>query len=153
MNNSNDKILIELIQKQLKNIPSDKKLSYNDLKRISKYLSTSIFMDSNDCSFWNGYVTVLKNDDKNSYINFYFNGKKHSLHRLLYLNFIGDLDDSEYIKFKCSNKGKCCKLLHFYKNDKDDKKDSDINNHQLTNSTNETNIKVPEIKKIIVGFG
>lgn len=150
---SNDKILIELIQKQLKNIPADKKLSYNDLKRISKYLSDTIFQDSSDCSLWNGYVTVLKNDEKNSYINFYFNGKKHSLHRLLYINFIGELDDSEYIKFNCPNKGKCCKLAHFYKNNKDDKKDEVIDKKNGPNLIDESIDKTSEIKKIIVGFG
>jgi hypothetical protein len=108
----NNKIMIELIQNQKKNITS-KKLSYNDLKRISKYLLGSIF--TNDCSIWNGYITIVKNDDKNAYINFYYNGKKYALHRLLYINFIGDLGDNEYIKFKCNNKGKCCNINHFYK--------------------------------------
>lgn len=104
--------MIELIQNQKKNITS-KKLSYNDLKRISKNLLGSIF--TNDCSIWNGYITIVKNDDKNAYINFYYNGKKYALHRLLYINFIGDLGDNEYIKFKCNNKGKCCNINHFYK--------------------------------------
>jgi len=203
---SNNKILIELIEHQLKDVSPSKKLSYSDLKRISKYLTSSIFnidnnksstiedldlsetesiidsdsdqheelkiksaninipqkisahsvnpdkistsvspdklgilfnsptirnplLDSNlienniisskikddNCSLWNGYITVMKNDDKNSYINFYYNGKKYALHRLLYVNFIGPLDDNEYIKFKCINKGKCCNINHFFK--------------------------------------
>ena len=110
---NNDNILFDLIKNQRKNIPVEKKLQYSDLKRISKYLSNSIFSD--DCSHWNGYITVIKNDEKNSYINFFFCGKKYALHRLLYINYIGDLADSEYIKFKCSNKGKCCNIEHFYK--------------------------------------
>ena len=109
----NDKILIELIQNQKKTVINDKKLIYNDLRRISKYLSKSIF--GNNCVLWNGYVTTIKNDDKNSYINFYFNGKKYALHRLLYQNYVGELQDSEYIKFSCQNKGKCCTIGHFYK--------------------------------------
>lgn len=113
MKNKSDKLLIELISNQKKNIPIEKKLSYNDLKRVSKYLVTSIF--DSECSIWNGYITVIKNDEKNSYINFYFNGKKYALHRILYLNYIGDLADSEYIKFSCNNKGKCCNISHFYK--------------------------------------
>ena len=56
-----------------KNIIIDKKLLYNDLRRISKYLSKSIF--GNECSLWGGYITTAKNDDKSSYINFYYNGK------------------------------------------------------------------------------
>ena len=58
---------------------------------------------------------MIKNDDKKSYINFYYKGKKYSLHRLLYINYIGGLEDSEYIKFNCINKGKCCNINHFYK--------------------------------------
>ena len=116
-NNNSDRILIDLVTNQKKNINVDKKLAYNDLKRISKYLSSSIFDDQ--CSLWNGYITVIKNDEKNSYINFYFNGRKYALHRILYINYIGDLADSEYIKFRCPNKGKCCNINHFYKINKD----------------------------------
>jgi hypothetical protein len=113
---NNDKILIELIKNQKKNISSNKKLSYSDLKRISKYLTNSIFTE--ECAIWHGYITIIKNDEKNSYINFYYCGKKYALHRLLYSNYIGELSDSEYIKFTCLNKGKCCNVNHFYKNSK-----------------------------------
>ena len=113
----NENVLLELIKNQKKNIPNDKKLLYNDLKRISKYLNNTIFGE--ECSLWNGYITVVKNEEKNSYINFYFSGKKYALHRLLYINYIDELSDSEYIKFKCVNKGKCCNINHFYKITKD----------------------------------
>ena len=110
-------VLSDLIRLQLKNVPPEKKLSYSDLIRISKYLNNSIF--DNKCAIWSGYVTSIKNDDKNVYINFYFNGKKYALHRLLYVNFVGELCDSEYIKFNCENKGRCCNINHIYKNNKD----------------------------------
>lgn len=113
----NDTILCELIKNQKKEIVFEKKLSYSDLKRISKYLTNSIFND--ECSLWNGYITIIKNDEKNSYINFYYNGKKYSIHRLLYINFVGALADTEYIKFKCINKGRCCNVNHFYKLNED----------------------------------
>ena len=106
-------LMSDLVSNQLKNIPSDKKLSYSDLIRISKYLDNSIF--EKKCALWNGYVTSIKHDDKNVYINFYFNGKKYALHRLLYINFVGELADCEYIKFKCANKGRCCNINHIYK--------------------------------------
>ena len=102
-------LIIELFNKQKKNLSYDKKLSYNDLKRISKYLSTSIF--GNNCSIWNGYIST----SKNTYINFYFNKKKNALHRLLYINFIDNLEDYEYIKYTCNNKGICCNINHMYK--------------------------------------
>ena len=141
---SNNDILIELLTNQLPNISNDKKLLYNDLKRISKYLNKSIFTD--ECSLWSGYITVIKNDDKNSYINFYYSGKKYALHRLLYNNFIGELCDSEYIKFKCINKGKCCNINHFYKINKD------IKPVDIICKKKDTNINNSEIKTITVNF-
>jgi hypothetical protein len=128
-----DTILIELIKKQKKIIPVDKKLLLNDIKRISKYLTSSIF--GNECSLWTGYITVIKNDEKNSYVNFYYCGKKYALHRLLYQNFIGDLLDSEYIKFKCPNKGKCCNINHFYKINRDDNSCPEPKNDKTTTNT------------------
>ena len=146
MKNDNDKILFELIQKQKKNIISEKKLLYNDLKRISKFLKKSIFDD--ECSLWNGYITVIKNQDKNSYVNFYFNGKKYALHRLLYNNYIGDLYDNEYIKFTCPNKGKCCNINHFSKANSE----SHSSSSSMTSSPEHKLKNNKEILNIIVGF-
>lgn len=156
MTTDNDKILVELIKNQRKDIINDKKLLYHDLKRISKYLTTSIFGE--ECSVWNGYVTVIKNDEKNSYINFYYCGKKYSLHRLLYLNYVGELSDSEYIKFKCPNKGRCCNVNHFYKNNKNDDNSNNQNSEESTKSItaakNNTSSLAPkeQPKNIIVDF-
>jgi hypothetical protein len=132
--NHSNIILCELINNQRKNIHIDKKLSYNDLKRLSKYLSTSIF--NNECSLWKGYITIIKHDESKSYINFFFRKKKYALHRLLYNNFVNYIDDSEYIKFKCPNKGKCCNINHFYKNIKTNinlNNDNIINKHNIDN--------------------
>jgi hypothetical protein len=104
----------ELLHNQLQNVPTTKKLTYNDIKRISKFISSSIF-DETKCSLWNGYITNEKNQSKGTYINFYFNQKKIALHRLLYLNFIGEILNTEYIKFSCVNKGKCCNVNHMKK--------------------------------------
>jgi hypothetical protein len=106
--------LKELLNKQLKNISSDKKLKYNDLKRLCKYIDSNIF-DENKCCLWTGYITNINNVSKGIYINFYFNGKKAALHRLLYINFVGELMDDEYLKFNCINKGKCCNIFHLKK--------------------------------------
>ena len=110
---SND-YLKELLINQLKNINSNKKLNYGDIKRISKFLTNSIFHDTN-CSLWNGYITNEKNHTKGTYINFYFNKKKIALHRLLYINYIGEISNKEYIRFTCDNKGKCCNINHMKK--------------------------------------
>ena len=113
-NIDNNIILKELLKKQIKNIPTERKLNYNDIKRISKFLSSSIF-NENKCALWNGYVTNDKNQSKGTYINFYFNKKKIALHRLLYINYIEDITGNEYIKFVCNNKGKCCNIYHMKK--------------------------------------
>ncbi len=130
-NNNLSNILHELINNQKKDVHIDKKLSFNDLKRMSKYLNTSIF--GNECSLWKGYITFIKHDESKSYINFFFRKKKYALHRLLYNNFVNYIDDSEYIKFKCPNKGKCCNINHFYKNIKTT---TIINNDIIVNKNN-----------------
>jgi hypothetical protein len=104
----------ELLKKQIVGIPTDKKLNYNDIKRISKFITSSVF-EKKKCSLWNGYITNENNNSKGTYINFYFNKKKIALHRLLYINYIGDLSDNEYLKFSCENKGKCCNIHHMKK--------------------------------------
>jgi hypothetical protein len=137
-----DTILTELLEHQRKNISSKKKLQYNDLKRISNYLNYSIF--NNNCSLWNGCLINNKDkDNKGYYINFYFKGKKIALHRLLYYNFIGELYDNEYIKFKCDNKGKCCCVNHIYKlYDEKEKKNKNVNKEEPSGSTSKTTNKL-----------
>lgn len=110
----NSELLEELVEKQLKTVPVGKKFGYDDLKRLCKYLGVSIF-DENICSLWKGYVTNTKKTHKGVCINFYFNHKKIALNRLLYVNFVGELADNEYLKFSCENKGKCCNVTHLKK--------------------------------------
>jgi hypothetical protein len=132
-NGSND-FLKELLINQIKNIDSNKKLNYGDIKRISKFLTSSIFSE-NTCSIWNGYVTNEKNQSKGTYINFYYNKKKIALHRLLYINYIGEISNKEYIRFVCDNKGKCCNINHM-------KKYSYNRNFiKINNTNNNTNTK------------
>tara|TARA_B100001989_G_scaffold248512_1_gene222232 strand:+ start:41 stop:520 length:480 start_codon:yes stop_codon:yes gene_type:complete len=118
---TNDKLdrnvlLSELIDNQVKGIPVNKKLSYSDIKRITKYISKSIF-DENNCCIWEGYITNSKPDKsyKGAYINFYFKKRKVALHRLLYSNFKESIDDTDYLKYTCENKGKCCNVNHMVK--------------------------------------
>ena len=152
----------ELLKKQLTGISSDKKLNYNDIKRISKFIKSSIF-DKKKCSIWNGYITNENNNLKGTYINFYFNKKKIALHRLLYINYIGVLSDNEYLKFSCENKGKCCNINHMkkytYNNANNNKtnldkmqnnNDEEKNNKQTTNNLGDfIQINVDK-KKLIV---
>jgi hypothetical protein len=118
----------DLIKNQRKNINKNYKLSFNDLKRISKNFNNSIF-DKNNCSLWKGSFI------KNNYINIFHNNKRVSLHRLLYINYIDDLNESEYIKFLCDNKGKCCNVYHIDKH-KNNNIINDSSNHNINNIQN-----------------
>lgn len=104
-----EELLNELTSKQRNDCPENKRLGVSDLKRIVKYTNSSIFKND-ECCLWKGYVT----NNKGKYINFYFNGKKVALHRLLYLNFKDDLYDNSYLTFTCVNKGMCCNLNHLH---------------------------------------
>jgi len=143
---SND-FLKELLLNQLKNIHPNKKLNYGDMKRISKFLTNSIFHNT-DCSLWNGYVTNEKNQTKGTYINFYFNKKKIALHRLLYINYIGEISNKEYIRFSCENKGKCCNINHMRKYSYN-RNFSKINN---LNNNNQNNINISYKNDLTIEF-
>ena len=110
---NNNKLYKDMIAKQI-NVTNVNKLSTQDIQRITKNLSKSIF-DNNECSIWNGYITNLNNNNRGTYINFYFKRKKIALHRLLYNNYVSELNSNEYIKYTCENKGKCCNINHMKK--------------------------------------
>lgn len=137
----NQELFNELLNRQLKNVQMEKKFRYSDIKRLCKYLSTSIF-DENVCSLWGGYMTNVNNISKGIYINFYFNGVKMALHRLLYANFVGEISENEYLKFTCVNKGKCCNVNHLKKFSYAKKKE------EVTKQETEKSEKVTEIKDI-----
>jgi len=157
----NNELLKELLTRQLKTVQYQKKLQYPDLKRICKYINSSIF-DPDKCCNWEGYITNSNNTcGKGTYINFYFRKKKAALHRLLYSNFIGDLFDDEYLKFNCENKGKCCNINHLKKlkylpkiNKKENDEDNDTKKNKLTKTEAGKVVKIynKDIKKIMISF-
>lgn len=108
-----NKLLTELCVKQRKNTNEKYHLELNDLTRFLKYVNTSIF-NTSECVIWEGYLTKC-NNNKSCYVNYYLKGRKLALHRILYINFIGDLDDKQYLKYSCDNPGKCCNIQHFTK--------------------------------------
>ncbi len=125
-----------LINLQRNNIRNDKILSEKDLKRIFNRTG-GIINNNNECIIWKGYITHNKID----YINFYFNGKKCALHRILYINFKGKLNDNDYLEFTCpdkSNKGKCCNINHIVKKRNINKNINTLNENN--NSPIENNI-------------
>lgn len=135
-------LLEELVKCQRKKIASSKKLSFNDMKRICKHINTSIF-NKQSCSIWQGYITNNDHPEKGIYINFYFNGKKVALHRILYINYIDNLDNDEYLKYECENIGKCCNVNHLkkfkYKRNECNEDDNIIGDNN-TNNNNTNNI-------------
>ena len=73
----------------------------------------------------------------------YFNKKKIALHRILYNNYVEEIHDNEYIKFICSNKGRCCNINHmkkfiYNKNINEDLTDTDIK-QETKNNTQKNN--------------
>jgi hypothetical protein len=129
MNKSKSDILNELIQKQRKDVYYAKKLTYRDLNRIVKYVDKSLFGE--ECCIWKGYISCLGKDLNNFYINFFFKDKKVGLHRLLYSNYVGNIENNEYVRFSCENIGKCCNINHFIKystNENDNENDNKDDN-------------------------
>lgn len=98
------------MKNQKEHIELKSKLLLSDLKRLTNNLSNDIFSD--ECALWEGPILVANNKE---YISFFINGKKISLNRILYKNYIDDLNDNEYLKYSCNNKGRCCTLKHLYK--------------------------------------
>jgi len=123
MINNKNIILENLITNQKEHVELKSKLLLSDLNRLTNNLSKDIFCD--ECSLWNGSIITTNNKE---YINFFINGKKISLNRILYKNYIGELYDNEYLKYSCNNKGRCCTLKHLYKINKkiQDKKKENI---------------------------
>jgi len=131
MVNKND-LQNELIDKQKKDVYYSKKLSYRDLNRITKYIDKSLF--GKECCIWNGYISKSINK-KSYYINFFFKNKKTCLQKLLYQNYVGQLNSREYIKYTCENGGKCCNINHLIKH----LPVGDLNSDDIESNSDETN--------------
>lgn len=125
---SKNQILIQMLQFQRKNLLFKLRLDLEDIRRIVLNINKSIF-DDNNCCIWQGYIT--NTTERSRYINFYFKHRKIALHRLLYINYVGDIDKKNYLKFICQNKGICCNVKHVEKCTK---------NTQNSQSTKGTNI-------------
>jgi hypothetical protein len=107
------KLLTELCLKQRKHNNDKYQLEINDLTRFLKYVDSSIF-NTDECVLWSGFLTKC-NNNKSKYVNYYLHGPKLALHRILYINFIDDLDEKQYLKYSCKNPGICCNIHHFHK--------------------------------------
>ena len=107
-----NKIFEELLSNQLDNIDKHYKLDYDDMKRLSKYLYESPLKQAK-CCFWK--YSIIRKKLNNTKIYFYFNKKKVTVIRILYMNFIGPLKRNEYINYLCNNKDICVNTGHLKK--------------------------------------
>ena len=99
--------LYRLVDIQRKNIPdigNYGKLEYADIKRLDRYISGDIFGHS--CCLYHG-------ERKANYTTMSYRSKKISVLRLLYHNYVEDINHSDKIIYLCENKGLCCNLKHF----------------------------------------
>ena len=152
INTNKNKLLTELCVKQRKKADKKYFLELKDLIRLLKNIDYSIF-NNTECILWKGYLTKC-NNQKSCYINFYLKKRKLALHRILYINYIDDLDDKHYLKYTCKNSGKCCNLNHIikvYDNVDDNKfKQSDISDISNVNISNINIISTEEKSNIII---
>ena len=100
--------LINLISMQRKDVPDIGlygKMTFDDIKRLDRCIFDDIF-NSTKCCLYNG-------TKKGNYCMFSFRGKKTSVLRLIYHNYIEDVNTSSRIKHFCKNEGICCNINHF----------------------------------------
>lgn len=102
----------DLLRNQRKNIKISGnygKMSFYDIKRFDKYTGGNVFGD--DCVKYYGDLKDYKTSI------FSYRGKKVSLYRLLYHNFIGDINRRDKLCLECPNKPLCCNINHIKKYD------------------------------------
>lgn len=112
-------------RKQLPLLPKETELQESDFKKLHKNLPDDIF--GSECAIWGGVYCNMGKKHKGIYINYYFNKKKESLHRLLYKNYVNSkLGEKQYLWHTCHNK-LCCNPTHMIvKKDKDLPKKNDL---------------------------
>jgi hypothetical protein len=95
-------------QRQRKNITdvgNYGKLDFQDIKRLDMYIKGNIF-SSKECCLYTGEI-------KKKYSTISYKGKKVSVLRLLYHNYIKDVQADDTLEYLCDKTGVCCNLRHF----------------------------------------
>ena len=143
-----NKLLTELCLKQRKKLDKKYSLELNDIIRLLKNIDNSIF-NKTECVLWKGYLTKC-NNNKSCYVNFYLKKRKLALHRILYINFIDDLDIKYYLKFTCNNPGKCCNINHIIKvYNENSTETNDISTETNDINTNNTDVNLVNINNYL----
>jgi hypothetical protein len=118
----------DYINNIINNVPEQYKIDNHEVNRLTSHIEGDIF-NSDECVLWNGYVTQSKSNSV--HVNYIIRGKKTSLSRLLYMNYVGKLEPNNYIKYNCSNPGICCNLKHMYRVGNDNKKNTNVINSKI----------------------
>lgn len=89
---------------EIKDIGNYGLLDFNDIKRLDMYLKGNIF--SRSCCLYLGEI-------KNKYSTISYKGKKVSVLRLIYHNYVDDITTSDTLEYTCQNAGTCCNINHY----------------------------------------
>ena len=92
-------------RKNLIDVGNYGKLDFNDIKRLDLYINGNIF-DDKSCSLYTGEI-------KKKYSTISYKGKKVSVLRILYHNFVDDINKDDILEYICEYPGLCCTLSHF----------------------------------------
>jgi hypothetical protein len=117
-------ILAHLLIIQREEINENYKLDIYLIVKVIKLLGSTLLenlVKHNRLECW-----LYKNKYKTNNINFYIKGKKIALHRILYINFIDELDKNIYLKHSCNNNN-CYNIYHLEKANLNDIKEANTN--------------------------
>lgn len=140
---NSDKLFKELRESQRSEnvIPKHLRLNSRHLLTIASKSVTETF-NTDECIVWTGYIRKF-NAGNYKVIPFSINGRLRLLHRLLYLNFVGELSRTEHLRFECKTDG-CCNYKHLYKC-----KEKKVSVHRKTASTMTRMVLKPRRSKLV----
>jgi hypothetical protein len=95
--------MVDMQRPDIPDIGNYGKLEYTDIKRLDRYIDGDIFGGS--CCVYNG-------ERKSNYTTLSYRSKKISVLRLLYHNYVSNIQQVDKIKYLCDNKGICCNIHH-----------------------------------------
>lgn len=128
-----NKLMIKLCKFQRKGLSNEIKLNPKDHMRIIKFI-TDYKLFSNKCILWSGY----KYKRFKYCITFYLNGKKRNIVRILFINYIDNLNNDEILRNTC-NTERCVNPFHYKK--------------EKINISNIETVEIKNQKDHIVHFG
>ena len=96
--------LNQLYRNQLKDVKKFEnygRMNFSEIQRLQRYFDGDIFQFCDCC--------LLKKKSN----TFAYSGKKVSIHKLLFHNYIDSLKNKKHIVFFCDNRSRCVNTNHF----------------------------------------